>query len=132
MRASMGGRVLFRDSQGRDGALDLTPTETVIIGRGLECAIRTDDAMVSRLHAQIRLENGRFVIEDKGSSNGTLVNNNRVQKQALTHNDVVQCGSIWIRYIEDGPLVPAHMARAPMGMGDNPPPKSGGTMRIDA
>ena len=45
----MGGRVLFRDSQGRDGALDLSPTETVIVGRGLECAIRTDDAMVSRL-----------------------------------------------------------------------------------
>ena len=75
----MGGRVLFRDSQGRDGALDLSTTETVIVGRGLECAIRTDDAMVSRLHAQIRFENGKFVVEDKGSSNGTIVNNNRTQ-----------------------------------------------------
>ncbi|MCE9573710.1 MAG: FHA domain-containing protein, partial [Deltaproteobacteria bacterium] len=124
---------MFRDSQGREGALDLNPTDTVMIGRALECAIRTDDGMVSRLHAQIRLEGGRFVIEDKGSANGTLVNNNRVAKQALTHNDVVQCGSIWIRYIEDGPLVPAHQARPPMqGMGDAPPPKVGGTMRIDA
>src|SRR5262245_40168220 len=134
MRPSMGGRLLFRDSQGRDGAVDLTPTETVFVGRGLECAIRTDDAMVSRRHSQVRMEGGRFIVEDLGSANGTLVNNSRIQKQVLNHNDVVQCGSMWIRYIEDGPLFPQQQqARPPMGApGGDPPPKKGGTMRIDA
>src|SRR3954468_1593740 len=106
-------RLLFRDAQGREGTVELTPTETVYVGRGLECAIRTDDAMVSRRHSQVRMEGGRFIIEDLGSANGTLINNNRVQRQTLTHNDVVQCGSMWIRYVEDGPLVPPHMARPP-------------------
>ncbi|HUQ04389.1 MAG TPA: FHA domain-containing protein [Kofleriaceae bacterium] len=129
----MGGRLLFRDSQGRDGAVDLTPTETVFVGRGLECAIRTDDAMVSRRHSQVRMEGGRFLVEDLGSANGTLVNNSRIQKQILNHNDVVQCGSMWIRYIEDGPLFPQHQVRPPVaGPGGDPPPKKGGTMRIDA
>ena len=75
----MGGRLLFRDSQGREGAVDLSPTDTVFIGRGLDCVIRTDDGMVSRRHSQVRMEGGRFVIEDLGSANGTLINNNRIQ-----------------------------------------------------
>ena len=102
----MGGRVLFRDSQGRDGQVDLDPNGIVYVGRGLDCAIRTDDAMVSRKHSQLRLENGRYVVEDLGSANGTVVNSARIQKQILNHNDVIQCGSLWLRYVEDGPLVP--------------------------
>src|SRR5688500_17796633 len=126
----MGGVVLFKDSQGRDGRVDLDPDGTAFVGRGRDCAIRTDDAMVSRKHSQIRMENGRYIVEDLGSANGTLVNSARVQKQILTHNDVVQCGSLYLRYIEDGPLVPPHLARPPDAGGV--PPKKGGTMRLDA
>src|SRR3954471_19111804 len=95
-------RLLFRDSQGREGAVELSPTETVYVGRGLECAIRTDDGMVSRRHSQIRMEGGRYVVEDLGSANGTHLNNNRIQKQALGHTDVIQCGSPWIRLLSRG------------------------------
>ena len=95
-------RLLFRDSQGREGTVELTPTETVYVGRGLECAIRTDDGMVSRRHSQIRMEGGRFVVEDLGSANGTHLNGTRVQKQALGHADVIQCGSLMIRFIDEG------------------------------
>src|SRR5262245_31305142 len=117
----MGGRVVYRDSQGRDGSIELSPTETVYVGRGLECAIRTDDAMVWRRHSQIRMEGGRFVVEDLGSANGTLVNNNRIQKQALNHNDVVQCGSLWLRFFED-PSIGAQQAQ-PMAQASQPPGK---------
>src|SRR5688572_27765824 len=95
-------RLLFRDSQGREGTVELSPTETVYVGRGLECAIRTDDGMVSRRHSQIRMEGGRFVVEDLGSANGTHLNNIRVQKQALGHTDTIQCGSLTIRFIDEG------------------------------
>ena len=95
-------RLIFRDSQGREGTVELSPTETVYVGRGLECAIRTDDGMVSRRHAQFRLENGRFVVEDLGSANGTHLNNTRIQKQALGHADIIQCGSLVIRFVDEG------------------------------
>ena len=95
-------RLLFRDSQGREGTVELSPTETVYVGRGLECAIRTDDGMVSRRHAQFRMENGRFVVEDLGSANGTHLNSTRIQKQAIGHADVIQCGSLVIRFIDEG------------------------------
>jgi chromosome segregation ATPase len=106
----MPAKILYRDAQGRDGAVDLRG-EPVWVGRAMECAIRTDDAMVSRKHSMIRFDQGRYWIEDLGSSNGTHVNDVKVQRQALNHNDVVRCGSLWLRYVEDGPA----MAAAPMG-----------------
>ena len=107
-------RLIFRDSQGREGTVELSQTDTVYVGRGLECAIRTDDGMVSRRHAQFRNENGRFVVEDLGSANGTHLNNVRVQKQALGHTDIIQCGSLVIRFIDEGgvQVVPQQMGGA--------------------
>ncbi len=97
----MSARVLFRDSQGRDGQVVLTPGTPCYVGRSLDCAIRSDDAMVSRKHSLIHMENGRFVVEDLGSANGTHVNERRVTKQALGHNDVVRCGSLWLRFVQE-------------------------------
>ena len=115
----MSARLLFRDSQGRDGEVILTQTAPTYVGRALDCAIRTDDAMVSRKHSMIRMESGAYVVEDLGSSNGTHVNDVRVTKQPLAHNDVVRCGSLWLRYIEDGPV-----AQPGGGVGAGTPPQS--------
>jgi chromosome segregation ATPase len=124
----MSARLLFRDSQGRDGEVVLSTTAPTYVGRALDCAIRTDDAMVSRKHSMIRMENGRFMVEDLGSSNGTHINDVRVTKQFLTHNDVVRCGSLWLRYVEDGPLVQPQ----PPVQAQPTAAKKGGTMRLDA
>jgi FHA domain-containing protein len=121
-------RLLFRDSQGREGTVELSPTETVYVGRGLECAVRTDDGMVSRRHSQIRMEGGRYIVEDLGSANGTHLNNNRIQKQALGHTDVIQCGSLMIRFLDEGAI---NIVQQQMPTGAAPPPKKGGTMVLD-
>src|SRR3954471_20333267 len=121
-------RLLFRDSQGREGTVELSPTETVYVGRGLECAIRTDDGMVSRRHAQFRMENGRYVVEDLGSANGTHLNNVRIQKQAIGHADVIQCGSLMIRFIDEGGV---GVVPQPLPQAAAPPAKKGGTMVLE-
>jgi len=121
----MGARILYRDSQGRDGAVDLTPSAPVYVGRALDCAIRTDDAMVSRKHSMIRMERDEFFVEDLGSSNGTHVNDVRVTKQPLKHNDVVRCGSLWLRYVEDGPVADEGPIPGP-GPGAGPVPSPAG------
>src|SRR5688572_23029124 len=123
-------RLQFRDSQGREGTVELSPTETVYVGRGLECAIRTDDGMVSRRHSQIRMEGGRYVVEDLGSANGTHLNNVRVQKQALGHADIVQCGSLIMRFIDESG-VPGIVPQQPQASGAAPPGKKGGTMVLE-
>lgn len=69
------------------------------IGRepGLHVALGLDNT-VSRRHARIVEENGRHVVYDEGSSNGTFVNGVRVTVQALAPGDTVQFGSSQFRY----------------------------------
>src|SRR5262249_50854919 len=45
--------------------------------------------------------------EDLGSSNGTFVNEARIQKQALNHADVVRCGTLQVRFVEVADAKPA-------------------------
>ena len=53
---------------------------SIWLGREPNCDIvfDADAVMVSRRHAEIRNENGNFLIEDNGSFNGTLVNEQRI------------------------------------------------------
>src|SRR5262245_13149581 len=120
----MPSKILYRDAQGREGVLELSG-QPVWVGRAMECAIRTDDAMVSRKHSMIRFENGRYWVEDLGSSNGTHVNDVKVQRQALNHNDVVRCGSMWLRYVEEGGAgMFAGGGGGTMGVGGGGPPRT--------
>jgi pSer/pThr/pTyr-binding forkhead associated (FHA) protein len=68
-----------------------------LIGRGLDADVRLEDDGVSRRHAKITLAAGADpVLEDMGSSNGTFVNGERIQKHVLKDGDKVQIGSISI------------------------------------
>ena len=45
-----------------------------IIGRAPGCEVVIDDARVSKRHARVMCAGGRWVVEDLGSTNGTLLN----------------------------------------------------------
>jgi pSer/pThr/pTyr-binding forkhead associated (FHA) protein len=49
------------------------PSDGIKIGRGHQCDIRVTDISVSRVHAFIKLVNGKFVLFDNESKFGTLV-----------------------------------------------------------
>src|SRR5262249_47546098 len=54
----------------------------------------------SRQHAVITYEDGKLVIEDLNSSNGTFVNRMRIhpgQKRTLRVNDVIQIGTVQLK-----------------------------------
>lgn len=64
------------------------------------------EAKVSRRHARIFLQNGKYTIEDLGSTNGTFVNRGRRlipgNKQPLNDSDEVIVGKTFLRfYIND-------------------------------
>jgi hypothetical protein len=94
-------RLLWRDAQGIEGALDLASAE-IRIGRAMDCAIRTDDAMVSRHHARIFWGGGGYVLEDLSSANGVYFQEQRVQSHLFKHGDAVRCGSLWLRFVDAG------------------------------
>ncbi len=59
-----------------------------------------DRVWSSRQHALITFEQGKLVIEDLNSANGTFVNRARVypgQKQPLKPNDVIQIGTVQMK-----------------------------------
>ena len=57
--------------------------EAVIIGRGPDARVRCDDSRVSRRHLVVRPENGGWLVEDPGSSNGTFRDGDRVRRLLL-------------------------------------------------
>jgi diguanylate cyclase (GGDEF)-like protein len=72
-------------------ALDGT---SYVMGRGTEAQIWIEDASVSREHARISCANdGSFVLEDLGSTNGTFVAGQRVTVQRLSNGDGIQLGT---------------------------------------
>jgi FHA domain len=68
----------------------------------MDCAIRTDDAMVSRHHARIFWGGGGYVLEDLSSANGVYFQEQRVQSHLFKHGDAVRCGSLWLRFVDTG------------------------------
>ena len=68
------------------------------IGRSPASDIVLDYPVISWNHARIITEDGRFVLEDLGSSNGTAINevDNRISRAVLGPNDDVYLGSFKI------------------------------------
>ncbi len=68
-----------------------------LLGRGRDVQLRVEDVAISRVHARIvRREDGRFFVEDMGSTNGTFVNGNgpieRSARAELHRGDRIQVG----------------------------------------
>ncbi len=62
------------------------------LGRSADNHLALDDQLVSRHHAVIREEAGRFVLADLGSTNGTFVDGRRVKERVLSDGDVIRLG----------------------------------------
>lgn len=74
--------------------------ERVTIGRKPHNDIQLDDQTVSGEHAVIlNLQN--VYVEDLGSTNGTLLNGNKVNKRQLAHGDVIRIGHHEIKFMDD-------------------------------
>lgn len=66
--------------------------QEVSIGRSPENALRIDNPAVSHFHARVFNEEGRLMLEDFGSLNGTFVNGQRVKMVTLKPGDSVAIG----------------------------------------
>ena len=75
--------------------------EPVTIGRLPECEVVVDDPSASRRHARVERTPDGFVLEDLGSTNGTLLNDEPVRRAVLEDGDVVAIGAARIRFRED-------------------------------
>mgnify|MGYP001599308100 FL=1 len=65
-------------THGRQAGLTLPLGDVLLIGRSPDCQLVLDDDYVSTRHAQITRTATGYQVEDLGSTNGSLVNNQRV------------------------------------------------------
>jgi hypothetical protein len=70
-----------------------------VIGRSQECEVSIEeDKLTSKRHASVRLRNGRLVLQDLGSSNGTFLNGSKVIGiEPITDGDSIVVGRSEIR-----------------------------------
>jgi pSer/pThr/pTyr-binding forkhead associated (FHA) protein len=68
------------------------------LGRGHESDLRINDISVSRCHAKIKLENGKFLLEDNQSKFGTLVLVKQRTPLLPNYNKAVQVGRTVINF----------------------------------
>lgn len=81
----------------------------VSIGRSPDNAVVIDNPAVSHYHARVFNEEGRLMLEDFGSLNGTFVNGQRVKMVGLKPGDSVTIGKHTI-VVTDSREIRAHIA----------------------
>lgn len=69
-----------------------TDKEVITVGRNVKNDIQIDNLSVSKQHARIVKHQGKYFIEDMKSTNGTYLNEKKITKEKLTHNDVITIG----------------------------------------
>jgi predicted component of type VI protein secretion system len=72
-----------------------------VIGRSRVNDIQVIDVSVSSQHCRVRLEDGRFVVHDLKSTNGTIVNEKKVSRHVLEEGDVIAIGETAFQYRRD-------------------------------
>ncbi|WP_445009822.1 FhaA domain-containing protein [Virgisporangium ochraceum] len=87
--------VRLMSSDGRAYPLSIGST---VIGRGDQANLRLPDVGISRRHARLDFDGSQVVLTDLGSTNGTMVNGQRVSAVALNGGDVVQLGTTTLTF----------------------------------
>ena len=74
--------------------------QEVSIGRADDCTICVNTDQVSRRHATVQHVLGRYYIVDMRSTNGTFVNEQKVDRAKLVDGDQIRVGKAVIKYTE--------------------------------
>lgn len=81
--------------RGSIGVLTELTQSTILVGRGKDCAVSLQDVSVSRIHAKLtRQPDGRVLVEDLRSSNGTFIGERRVDQAEVRHGDRIRFGTV--------------------------------------
>ncbi len=75
------------------------------IGRQLDNDIVLNEEYVSRVHAEIRLEKGKYVLYDQQSTGGTFVNSKQVDRCVLNSGDLISVANVQIMFVNNNPKI---------------------------
>jgi hypothetical protein len=85
------------DFQGSSGSIEMNSPE-FSFGRGDEVNYTVNHKTVSRNHFIVSYDNGSYTVQDLNSSNGTLLNGQKISKSKINHGDVIGAGEIILTF----------------------------------
>jgi predicted component of type VI protein secretion system len=91
---------------------ELSNEEPLTIGRALECTLWLGNPKLSRQHCRLLPDDGKWVLVDLSSRNGTYVHGQRIEKHILSDGDTFELDNASITF-RDGPFVPRRAAAPP-------------------
>jgi hypothetical protein len=99
--APLRGRLALRFISGKyqGGEFPLSEGTPIVVGRSSDLDMVLVEEMVSRRHARIEVHEGVVQIEDLGSTNGTFVNGERVQRAFLKEGDRLLIGTSILKLV---------------------------------
>ena len=100
------GRVVVAEGPNSGLELDID-RQPFTIGRSSKCDLTLEDNRASGSHAEVRVRDGRLLIQDLGSKNGIGVGDRRIRKAILAHGMSVSIGSHLLRFEVDPAYRPA-------------------------
>jgi pSer/pThr/pTyr-binding forkhead associated (FHA) protein len=80
--------------QSSEGTFRLTPGAIKTVGRAPRADFILDVALVSRLHCRLTATDGHVEVEDLSSTNGTFVNDRKVDRANLASGDRLRVGRV--------------------------------------
>ena len=76
------------------------------VGRAPDNDVVIDNLAVSGHHAKLLVEEGRFLVEDLSSMNGTFLNNQRIRRSPLKDGDEILIGKHCLVFQDEGHSMP--------------------------
>jgi pSer/pThr/pTyr-binding forkhead associated (FHA) protein len=89
----------FISGKYQGGEFPVIAGQEIVVGRSSDLDMVLVEEMVSRRHARILLEDGVINIEDLGSTNGTFVNGEKIQKGVLKEGDRILIGTSILKVV---------------------------------
>lgn len=101
-------RAFYLYRQSDDRSFRIEEGHEVSLGRAFDNSIYTEDTSVSRHHAVIKWKKGSVYIADLGSTNGTFLNDERVQVDLfyeIHYFDEVKIGNVAFRLVDEASVL---------------------------
>lgn len=85
-------------ASGLEGPIELGD-RPVILGRDSDCDIELPDSSVSERHAKIEPLGEGYLLKDLQTTNGTFINEDRIESQALRAGDTIRIGNQILKFL---------------------------------
>src|SRR4051794_3055200 len=98
-RPFMIGQLIVVSGPDQGQSFTLQEGVTLTLGRGQQTDSKFKDPQISRKHCEVKVQGGKVLLTDAGSSTGTLIGERKIAEHTLKPGETFRIGSTDIRYV---------------------------------